>query len=1330
MATHLPNPIYRHNPDLPDVIPRLVLNTNNARHGFKTKKKLTQYWKAFHKTKDKLDIYAKIENGKPYPARARRSVTVIHRSILSITSADRNKHQEFDDSESDDDIESAMPSALADMMDLDPTVPLAEVAPGKPLVPVYGFLVSNQKLDLHVDFATQTLTGRTEITISPQTKDLEHVRIDARQCTIADNHVWVEDIEANFEYEDPMKKMDIPLNVDWGAHQAQIQQHRISCLTTDQRANGALKIAIPRGVRIQEADPFSDKAATPLSQRVGPNGAPLSATPTLTPKTAAEQSGRYKPLKITIQFTIKHFRDGLHFVGLSEGDARFPNVYTRHSIDPGTASCIFPCVDDPAMRSTWNINIKCSRTLGEALERKPTKPHKAHPSKKDSTRGHLNGVNPTEEYEVNLSDEEKLLEMVVVCSGEQFREIVDVDDSTKKITSFECIRPVAPQHIGFAIGPFEQIDMTEFRQHDAAERLGQQGLKVLGYCLPGRSSQVRHTAQPLAHAMDWFTEKFARYPFSQYSIVFVDDQVRDTEHTASLSFCSTRLLINEDIIDPEVESLRTIIHAAATQWFGVAMVPNQPTDRWIPIGLSHYMAGLYMKLTCGLNDYMFRQKTLSDRLVQEDIERPSIYSLGEILHLGEYESDFMALKAPLVCYILDKRCHKASGTFGLTRVLTKLIINANTGPPEDSVLSTKEFRRSVEKITKYRQTEPFWDQWVYGAGCPKFTISQRFNKKKLCVDMTIYQRQDTEPTQRLLKKNSFPREVKEEVNKVYAGEIQPLFTGPLTIRIHEADGTPYEHIVELTSKAQKIEIPYNTKYKRLKRNRRHKERENAAAEGPADGEDAALYYCLGDNLQTPDEMRDWGLAEWDKDTEDRMKLESYEWMRIDADFEWLCEKKFETMPAYMYVSQLQQDRDIVAQQESMMFLATMPNHRLVATFLTRTLMDERYFWGIRKMAAKLLKVHATEAVDWVGLKQLEKAFQELSCYQGTKMPRSNNFEDKRLYYVEKAIPEALSEIRDRNGHCPPEARHLIMDMLKFNDNGNNRFSDYYKIANLLSCLATSLMPVERKPGEEMLVAGNSEDEDDDEPEQFKNEVLDQLDRYRRMDEWIDSYQNIYTITVLDAYYRLMKAKVITLEPLDFVQYLLDGTLDLVRIKAFESLIDLGFITNDQVCKLLLKVLSTDTSPYTRTHLFEVFCMGLATVAFGHHKEAEAVTQPPEVDPNAGELTIEDGLTEERAEARKLQISRTTTIDGALLALKSELKANEVLKEALWDSIKSTTNGPFDQLDLLDICSILYDHMSTMILRVRLPHYRKATYVPTKPKEGQTKVKVCFKLLRN
>lgn len=138
----------------------------------------------------------------------------------------------------------------------------------------------------------------------------------------------------------------------------------------------------------------------------------------------------------------------------------------------------------------------------------------------------------------------------------------------------------------------------------------------------------------------------------------------------------------------------------------------------------------------------------------------------------------------------------------------------------------------------------------------------------------------------------------------------------MTIRIHEADGTPYEHIVEIKEAVTRIDIPYNTKYKRLKRSRRHKERAATAAgiEFPGEGNDDVLLYCLGDVLQTEEEIKEWRMDEWSKEDETKMSQESYEWIRMDADFEWLCRTRIQ-MPTYMFLSQLQQDRDVVAQLE-------------------------------------------------------------------------------------------------------------------------------------------------------------------------------------------------------------------------------------------------------------------------------------------------------------------------------------------------------------------------------------------------------------------------------
>ena len=84
-------------------------------------------------------------------------------------------------------------------------------------------------------------------------------------------------------------------------------------------------------------------------------------------------------------------------------------------------------------------------------------------------------------------------------------QIVDPLDSSKKSTTFQCLKPVSVRHIGFAIGPFEEVNLTAFRESDEDDRLGRSAVPVHGFCLPGRAAEVRNTCFPLAKVCPYFS---------------------------------------------------------------------------------------------------------------------------------------------------------------------------------------------------------------------------------------------------------------------------------------------------------------------------------------------------------------------------------------------------------------------------------------------------------------------------------------------------------------------------------------------------------------------------------------------------------------------------------------------------------------------------------------------------------------------------------------------------------------------------------------------------------------------------------------------------------
>ncbi|GAW21250.1 hypothetical protein ANO14919_107680 [Xylariales sp. No.14919] len=1180
--------------------------------------------------------------------------------------------------------------------------------------PPRPYVVFKQHVELEIDFRTKRVHGLSHILVVPIEPDISTVYIDARQCEIDVNNITVSNCPAKASYQDPCDKLATPDAYHWSAPQWPVRKRRMERLLHHRRKevpvvahdlaccqplDGSLRVTLPSADDVKKKNRDASKAD---QQELLIHG-----------------DGNVQGYRISIPFELKNVHNGLHFVGVEGSDMRYPHVYTRHSVEPGTACSIFPCIDDPGCRNPWKISITCPRTLGDAFSRPlATRQRPKGANTLNSGRKRKFGEEEPVAGDYDLTEEDKQLEMTVVCSGFLTGEVVGKDDETKKTMTFEVDNNKAAKHIGFAIGPFEHVDLwSEFRSEEDDTKLGVSAAKVHGYCLPGRAEEVRNTCAALVTAVDHFVLHFGRYPFENYKVCFVDDMVEDATPLCAFSLCSSRLLYPPDIVDTEIEATRTLVYALASQWFGVNIVPNTKADIWLVVGIAWFMTEYFMKALCGNNTFRFRMKTMADRLVEIDVKRPSLQDMGEHLYLGSFEVDFMNLKAPLVLFILDRRLSKSSGSAGISRIISRMVSKANTSTQaNDDVLPSDSFRKACEKVGSTR-LESFWNQWVIGSGCPRFDVFQRFNKKKLCVEMTVRQTQDIAAAKvRPIDKNDFWRDVREETHAVYAGELQQAFTGPMTIRIHEADGTPYEHIVEIReegARTVKFEIPYNTKYKRLKRNRRQRERAMANNNAKEEGQ-KELYY-LGDIMQHPDDVEEWGFRDWDEETEAKMDTESYEWIRMDADFEWICEMKT-NLPAYMYASQLQQDRDVAAQQDSMLFLkqsfAKSGAHPLVSTILARTLLDPRYFYGIRLMAAEELPRHAVQdQVDWIGFRHLQKAFQHFFCYPGSTLPRPNNFSDKRQYMIQCAIPEAMASIRGEDGKCPKDARRFILGLLQDNNNSENVFSDQFYICTLIKAVAICQIPDEKKkketrpPMDMSLSFGDADNEDevmaepeDTEPNEFRDLALEEIERYRRRDEYSPSFQNCFTVAALDAFCRLMKANIIPLDPLTFVQYLQDKTCDVVRIKACESLVELGLLDKPKFLRFFFSLISTDPSPFVRDQLFKALCRGLASIAIGENPDPSKQTPRPIKDGPDLEIEQENPIMEERRKAK----ARKEDLHAALAALKEQTEDDEQLQEIIWQALDSPVLTVAERINLLEVCSLLVDDYPALPIKFKYP----------------------------
>ncbi|KAI0375461.1 hypothetical protein BV20DRAFT_960622 [Pilatotrama ljubarskyi] len=1075
-----------------------------------------------------------------------------------------------------------------------------------------GFTISHQKVVLEIDFSGH-IWGYTTITLNPTSKDLKTIHLHARQCVI--HGVTVGSFSADFVHHDPLAHLNVSNPQDVHNH-PELKRRVYSALAEGDE--GELSISIPKEVAVTPSGSRTQtgivsEAATPEPQTPGHLTQPVH------PVT------EYRQIEVTITYSLKNPADGVQFVLPSEPyPTRVPHVFTTPS-SPDAARCWVPCIDNLWEKCAWDFEFVVPRSLEQ---------HDALSDDEDDPQ-------EADEYPT-----------VVVCSGELVEQVAHPYNSSKTIFLFSQPVATSVQHIAWAAGPFH-VHTIPTDLSAAEDASGTTQPLMNAFCLPGHEAYLTSTVSFMRSAMSFYVTEFGSYPFGSYKLVFVEELVTQRYDAATLSLVSVEMLHGEDAIDQVYEARHSLGHALACQWIGVNIQQKMWSDTWLVNGLGLYITGLFIRKLFGMNEYRYRLKKDMERVIELDNgSMPPICQPQTLEPPDAANLPFINLKSPLVLHILDRRLGKSGTSLGLSRVLPKLFLSALTGDMPNNLLSTHAFLRMCRKVSGI-DPRSFAEQWIYGSGCPTFGFSASFNRKKMAVEITM--RQDA-PAYKAHENN--------EIAKLMMKPV-PFFEGQMTIRIHEADGTPYEHVLDIRSPFKRYEVPFNTKYKRVRRNtKRYLARQaaaQAAAEGDADAAAAMDMVDMGFGLEiweNEQERENWKVADWTEEDEQNMAGQTYEWIRIDADFEWIAAIAFDQKD-YMWVSQLQRDRDVVAQYEAIAVLSKSPN-AIISSTLTKTVLVTNYYYRIRCEAAAALVTCATQKLDWLGLFHLFKLFLRY-CYEPedpkadlfshTYVPRPNDFSDIAEYFVRKSILRAIARVRFENGKTPPVIRQFLVDQLRYNDNTTNPYADALYICTVISALGSatvSAIPPER--GE--FIASESGPLQDPQDAELLKKALSEVDRYRSMDRLIPTFHNVVTVAVIEFHMLLSLASLIPHDPRPFFPLTREGNYTQVRIAAFDYLF-LGKWYVPKIMRYVLAVMTNDSSRVVRRHVARSACQSLALlVNMGEMKTPkEADSLLIEEDGNGGE---------------KVKENKKSEIDMMIKALRKdrEVGKNEAIREFL------------------------------------------------------------------
>lgn len=1223
--------------------------------------------------------------------------------------------------------------------------------------------VAHQRVSLNVDLAKKKVIGVTELTVVPMSSTLRVVRLDCREMKI--RRVFINGRGLTNYLHNDLLYINDPLRFDdcidtntvnlcdlysssFDIHQHHLLRQKLNYIfggisadqmsadRVDNTNTEELAIILPENLKLELTDVHS--LHTPSdAQATG-----------LTPfhlRSRNTHSDIYTPIQITVEYELTNPKNGLNFVCHSE-DKNLWHAFTINSEYNISTSSWVPCIDNLWERCTWSIDISIPRTVKDILDllaeekSKPEDPKlaksrldkkngkesdddndddKIEEEEEDAENGNddineLDDEKDNDDDEEDEDDEDTENYDMFVCTGDfnNLKEMPHRSDPRKKVVSWSIFSPVCAHHIGWAVGPFQSKELSDFNESSAVVPDQDETLEdfeeiekdestssVMLYFLPGLEDVVTNTCIFAHKALDFFSKEFGSFPFGSYGIVFVTGPAYPYHNFAGLSVISDSILYPADVIEPMFTVTEDILECIASQWSTINIVPQVFNDLWCTLGIARYMCFQFIKSLMGSNEFRYQIKSKMDRIVKQDVGKYPLGMQNFKFPISESDLSFVRLKAPIILFILDRRMTKTDKSFGLSRVLPKIFLQAMSGDLQNGTLSTQHFQYVCEKVNRNR-LESFFKQWVYGVGTPIFNITQKFNKKRSMIEVTIRQTQLQQAKPVHPKAETFIEDSIAYLNDAPVYPTQLTFLGPMTIRVHEADGTPYEHIVDIKDGVVKFDVQYNTKFKRLKKNK------------DETSEDNPVFSKLGDVLQTESEMQKWNLADWPK--RDEEFLDPFEWIRVDTDYEWIAQFNVK-QPDYMFGSQLQQDRDIEAQIAAIEYFGSQEKPTVVyCTMLLRTLMDSRYFYGVRIAAAKALGEISKSANNFAGISYLIRAFKELFCFENSLVPVSNSFDDFGKFFLQKSIPKFLGQVKDDDGHTPQNIKTLLFNLLKYNDNSNNEFQDCFYIRDLVAALTEAIIPTNTEHrAVDFHLEREAANATYSKEAKFVAKVVDEFARIQKLDKWVPSYQSVVSFACIEQKIRLARSHLIDISLEDLLYFTFNKFSPEIRALAFKGLFLLGGLKNAQILKYFLEVyLLEDSTMCFKNQLMESLVVSVGEAAVNgtpsmlddpEFKSLEKIIENGGAgsNPTTNMVVIEETAQSSEMDTRRDILARAT-IKGTIELLRRDYSIGEGLEKIMWELLHTSLISLLDRRKVYTLCEILYNEVDSFPVVISVP----------------------------
>ncbi|XP_078179654.1 TBP-associated factor 2 isoform X1 [Carex rostrata] len=716
-------------------------------------------------------------------------------------------------------------------------------------------------------------------------------------------------------------------------------------------------------------------------------------------------------------------------------------------------------------------------------------------------------------------------DFLAVSNGNLLYQVLTKDDPPRKTFVYKLTSPVSAHHISLVVGPIEVLP-------DSHNNV------VSHMCLSPNSPKLQHTVGFFHTVYSYYEEYLGGpFPFGSYKQIFLPSEVLVSSTSLGASMCvfSSDLLYDERVLDQAIDTRIKLAHALARQWFGVYMTAEDPVDEWLLDGLAGFLTDNYIKRFLGNNEARFRRFKANCAVCKLDVSgvtalssaaaSTDLYGTQAIGLYGKVRS----WKAVAVLQMLEKQM----GPDSFQKIL-QTTVGRELGASRSKKLSTREFRHLVNKVGNLERPflKEFFPRWIESCGCPLIRMGVSYNKRRNMVELAVM-RDCTAVNSGFIStdNNSGSESVMSGKEGGDGG-----WPGMMSIRLHEVEGV-YDHpVLPLAGETwQLVELQCHSK---LSAKRNPKPKKGVKADGSDDNADLA-------NQDVPRAGMDSPLL----------------WIRVDPEMEYLAEIHFH-QPVQLWINQLEKDKDVVAQAQAITVLEKLPQLSFsVVNALNNFLHDSKAFWRVRIEAAYTLAVTASEETDLTGLLHLVKFYKSRRFDPDIGLPRPNDFRDIPEYFVLEAIPHAVALARAANKRSPREAIEFILQLLKYNDNNGNPYSDVYWLATMVQAIG------ELEFGQQSI--------------SYLKSLLKRIDRLLQLDSFMPSYNGVLTVSCVRTLAQIalkMSSSVSVGHIYELIKpFRSSGNPWKVRVEASKVLLDLEFHYKglDEAILLFLKFLDEE-----------------------------------------------------------------------------------------------------------------------------------------------------------